>query len=70
MAGESGRVCGIGLKNRALKWAASYLIPEEELWYAVEKSGLTEVWELKDYFCVDEEMIDFRLRMLKKGVRN
>ena len=52
---------------RAMKWAANYLIPEEELKYAVQKRGLTEVWQLADYFCVDEEMIDFRLRLLRKN---
>lgn len=51
---------------RAMKWAANYLIPEERLEDAVQK-GLTEVWRLADYFCVDEEIIDFRLRLLKKN---
>ena len=51
---------------RAMKWAVDYLIPEKELGYAINEKGLTDVWQLKDYFCVDEEMIDFRLRSLKK----
>lgn len=48
----------------AMKWAANYLIPEDALKFAVQKKGLTEIWQLADYFCVDEEMIDFRLRLL------
>src|SRR5690554_5773292 len=28
---------------RAMKWAANYLIPEEELKYVIQKRGLTEV---------------------------
>lgn len=51
---------------KAMQWAANYLIPDENLEYAVFKRGLTEVWQLRDYFCVDEEMIDFRLRLLKR----
>ena len=51
---------------KAMKWAANYLISEEKLEYAVKRRGLTEAWQLADYFCVDEEMIDFRIRLLRK----
>lgn len=50
---------------KAMKWAANYLIPDEELEWVVNKKRLTEVWQLEDYFCVDKEMIEFKLRLLK-----
>jgi hypothetical protein len=53
---------------RAMKWAANYLMPETKIEHAIKK-GLTETWQLKDYFCVDEEIVTFRLRMLKKERR-
>ncbi|HBR33872.1 MAG TPA: hypothetical protein DD734_04500 [Firmicutes bacterium] len=52
---------------RAMQWAVKYLIPEEKLEKAVRVRGLIEVWQLAEYFCVDEEIIDFRLRTLKKN---
>jgi len=43
-------------ENRADKWAILALIPEEEL-RAAAAAGLTEVWELADYFEVSEELL-------------
>lgn len=50
---------------KAMKWAANYLIPDKELEWAVKRKGYTEVWQLEDYFCVDEEVIGFKLELLK-----
>lgn len=52
---------------KALKWAANYLMPENDLLDAL-KSGLCEVWELAEHFDVTEEFVKFRLRLF--GARN
>lgn len=56
---------------RAKKWQVFYLIPEEKFLEAVRR-GITEIWELAEYFDVDEEVIRFyikltRVRELLKG---
>lgn len=51
---------------KALRWAANYLIPENDLLDAL-KEGLYEVWELADHFEVTEDMMRFRMRLF--GVR-
>jgi len=38
------------------KWQVFYLIPEEKFLEAVRR-GITEIWELAEYFDVDEEVI-------------
>lgn len=45
---------------RALRWAANYLMPKEELNEAIEK-GIKEVWELAEFFNVTEDIVRFRL---------
>lgn len=52
------------MEYKALRWAANYLIPENEL-LDVLKSGLFEPWELADHFNVTDEMALFRLRLFK-----
>lgn len=47
---------------KALRWAANYLIPENNLLDAVSE-GLCEIWELADHFSVTEDMMRFRLRL-------
>jgi len=47
---------------KAMRWAVSYLIPEDDL-LDVIGSGLYESWELADYFNVTEEFAVFRLRL-------
>ena len=47
----------------ALKWAAYYLMPEEELGIAL-RTGYIENWDLSDYFNVTEELARFRLGLL------
>lgn len=61
------KLCYSRAEYKALKWAANYLIPEEQLKWAIQKRGITEIWQLADYFCVDEEMVDFRLRLFKRN---
>jgi Zn-dependent peptidase ImmA (M78 family) len=45
---------------KALKWASMFLMPREKIEEAINK-GITEVWELAEYFDVSEEMVRFRL---------
>ena len=49
---------------RAMKWKVFYLIPEEEFLEAVRK-GITEVWQLAEYFDLPEELIKFYLKLPK-----
>lgn len=48
-------------EHKAMRWAVNYLIPNEAIKEAIKK-GITEIWQLKDYFCVDEEIVLFKLR--------
>lgn len=52
---------------RALKWAANFLIPTNELREAVKK-GIREDWELAEHFEVDECLVIFRKRLLRRGL--
>lgn len=53
---------------RCMSWVVRNLIPLEELQTAV-KSGLTEVWELAEYFCVPEDCILDAVKLYKnKGL--
>jgi len=45
---------------KALKWASMFLMPKEKIVEAINK-GITEVWELAEYFEVSEELVGFRL---------
>lgn len=47
---------------KALRWAANFLVPENDLLDAIA-SGLFETWELADEFNVTEEMMRFRMRL-------
>lgn len=51
---------------RALKWAANFLIPQDKLREAVKK-GIREDWELAEHFEVDECLVIFRKRLLRRG---
>ena len=51
---------------RALKWAANFLIPADNLREAVKK-GIREDWELAEHFEVDECLVIFRKRLLGRG---
>lgn len=52
---------------KALKWAATHLMPEHDL-LDVIKEGLYEPWELAEHFNVTETFAIFRLRLF--GSRN
>ncbi|PTM59586.1 ImmA/IrrE family metallo-endopeptidase [Desmospora activa] len=54
-------------EHRAKRWAAEYLLPLDKLLRAFRK-GIRHLWELAEYFRVTEEMIRFRLKMLKVGM--
>lgn len=56
-------------EHRALRWAARYLIPADKLREAVTK-GIKECWELAEYFEVDEDLVRFRLRLLRAKINN
>lgn len=53
-------------EQRALRWAARFLIPTGKLLEAA-KIGIKECWELAEYFEVDENLVTFRLRLLKRS---
>ena len=52
---------------RALRWAANFLIPTDKLREAVKK-GIREDWELAEHFEVDECLVIFRKRLLRRGL--
>lgn len=45
---------------KANKWSVEHVIPFPELKKAIH-SGITSVWELSDYFDIDEGMVKFAL---------
>jgi len=47
---------------RAWKWAAMHLMPLDRMGQAI-RDGITEKWELAEYFEVTEEMVRFRIEM-------
>ena len=51
-------------EHRALRWAAEYLIPKKNLQKA-SKSGNDTLWGLAELFDVTEEMMKFRLGLMK-----
>ena len=58
------RVIASKAEYKALKWAALHLMPYQHLIQAFHK-GYHEVWDLADYFDVTEDMITFRLSLLR-----
>ena len=54
------------IEYKALRWAANFLVPEDDLLDAI-RDGLCELWELAEEFDVTEEMMRFRMRLF--GVR-
>lgn len=63
MYSYSGQLDTGRAENRANRWAADQLIPWTELSRAV-RAGVTERWELAEYFGVTEELVGFRLRQI------
>lgn len=53
-------------ENHADKWAIRHIIPEESLNEAVSM-GYTTVWELAEYFEVNEEFIKKAICLYQKG---
>lgn len=51
---------------RADKWAFCYLIPPDEIELAV-KSGITEKWELAEYFNVTEQLLQKAIEYYKNN---
>jgi len=49
---------------RAKKWQVFLLIPEEKFLEALN-NGISQIWELAEYFDVDEEVIRFYLNLPK-----
>jgi Zn-dependent peptidase ImmA (M78 family) len=47
---------------KAFKWASMFLMPKEEIKKAIKK-GITEVWELAEYFDVSDDMVIFILNL-------
>lgn len=47
---------------KALKCATTFLMPKEKV-AEVIKNGITEIWELAEYFDVPEEWLVFRLNL-------
>lgn len=52
---------------KALKWAATYLIPLDKLYDCFHR-GIIATWELADYFTVTENMV--RLRLALPDIKN
>jgi len=50
---------------RALKWAAKFLISKDSL-KEVVANGLREIWELAEYFEVDESLVRLRLHLSRE----
>ena len=50
------------VEYKALRWAANFLVPEDDL-LDVIRDGLCELWELAEDFDVTEEMMQFRMRL-------
>lgn len=53
-------------ENRADKWAIEHLIPRRE-WDAAIASGITEVWDLAEYFDVTEDFINKTIALYTKA---
>lgn len=50
------------VEYKAIRWAANYLIPENDLLDAI-KSGLYEPWEIAEHFNVTDDFAIFRMRL-------
>lgn len=46
---------------RAMRWAANYLIPTDQLLLALKKGY--QIWELAEYFNVDTELVKLKLEL-------
>lgn len=53
-------------ENRADKWAISQLVPEEKLETAIA-CGITEIWDLAEWFGVTEEFMRKAMCWYKNG---
>lgn len=53
-------------ENEADKWEIKKLVPKDELKEAYEQ-GYTEIWQLSDYFDVEEELIKKALCLYVNG---
>lgn len=59
----SGRIKLRKDEYRAMRWASEYLLPLDKL-----AASNCSPWELAERFCVTEEMVHFRLKMIQMGV--
>ena len=50
----------------ALRWAANYLMPDEQLERAMLDTGVIGEWELAELFRVDESLVKFRFGLLSE----
>lgn len=50
---------------RAMAWAAKYLMPTREITKALH-AGINSIWEMAEYFRVDEELVKLRLMLYFK----
>ena len=55
------------VEYRAAKWAAEFLVPDEQLKKAFD-DGVTGVWEQADRFEVDDELMAFRRELYHRKV--
>ena len=53
-------------ENRADRWAIKKLIPDTELEKAIAE-GYTDLWELVDLFCVNEDLMRKAISLYKHG---
>lgn len=50
-------------ERKAVKWAANFLIPDDELARAVYRRGLRTPWELAEYFEVTEWLVQQKVKL-------
>lgn len=55
------------IEYKAMRWAASYLIPDDDL-IEVLRNGLYQPCELAEHFCVVPELINIRLKLFEKAI--
>ena len=53
-------------ENRADRWAIRQLVPEEDLKDALSH-GITEAWELAEYFDVTQDLMELAMRFYADG---
>lgn len=54
-------------EHKALRWAANYLIPDQQL-RAVFHDGIDTVSTLAEHFLVTPEIVRFKLRLFKRHI--